>query len=222
MDGTGELFQDFVMSLPAEFETDVVPYPRDLCFSDSELVELVRLAAPLSDAFVLLAESFSTPIAIQYAATRPPNLRALVLCAGFVTSPLSGWKRAVGWFLAPILFSVPLPNFAIRRFLVGANASSSLLRAVRSAVSSVKPSVLSSRLRSILSCDARNELARVAVPILYLRAKGDRLVRDVCTKEILRLKPETLLEVRDGPHLILQRESRLAANTIAKFVGQFR
>jgi len=35
---------------------------------------------------VILAESFSAPIAIRLAAEAPPNLKALVICAGFIES----------------------------------------------------------------------------------------------------------------------------------------
>ena len=62
MDGTGELFADFVDALPKSFETVRVRYPADRCLSYSELEELVQAAC--SEPFMLVAESFSTPLAI--------------------------------------------------------------------------------------------------------------------------------------------------------------
>jgi hypothetical protein len=53
-----------------------------------------------SEPFVLLAESFSTPVAIRVAAENPTNLKGLILCAGFATSPVSGLPRMLGWLLA--------------------------------------------------------------------------------------------------------------------------
>jgi pimeloyl-[acyl-carrier protein] methyl ester esterase len=93
MDGTGNLFADFVEALPDTFEVEVVHYPNNVCLSYTELMTFVQSAAPPSEPFVLVAESFSTPLAIQYAATNPPDLRGLVICAGFVTTPLQGWRR---------------------------------------------------------------------------------------------------------------------------------
>jgi hypothetical protein len=50
------------------------------------------------------------------------------------------------------------PASAIKLLLVGRDAPPSLVAAVRSAISSVRPEVLSRRLRVILTCDARAEL----------------------------------------------------------------
>ena len=79
MDGTGELFRNFADVLPGSFETNTVKYPTDTYFTYSELASFVQAAVPVSEPFVLIAESFSTPLAIQYAATNPPNLRGLVI-----------------------------------------------------------------------------------------------------------------------------------------------
>ena len=220
MDGTGRLWADFIAALPKGFEAQAVQYPTDRCLSYAELGEIVRDAAPDSETFVLVAESFSSPLAIQYAATKPPNLRGLVICAGFAASPVHGWRRYLVLFLAPILFRMPLPNLAARCFLVGRDPRPSLLAAVRSAVSSVQPRVLASRVRAILACDARAELGQVAAPILYLKASQDRLVGSSCLEEIERIKPTVAVASITGPHLLLQREPQQAGEVVARFVYQ--
>ena len=166
---------------------------------------------------MLLAESFSTPLAIKYAASNPEHLEKLVLCAGFATSPVRSWRRFLGSLLAPLMFCVPLPNLAAKLWLVGSDASPSLLAAVRSAVSSVQSKVLAARLRAVLGCDVRAELSRVAVPILYIQAKQDRLVSASCLEELRRIKPQMAVTVLEGPHLLLQREPRRAAEVVAAF-----
>jgi pimeloyl-ACP methyl ester carboxylesterase len=219
MDGTGDLFADFVRSLPDGFKTRVVRYPTDRFLSYPELEGLVRAAVPAADPFVLLAESFSTPLAIQIAARNPPNLKGLVLCAGFAYSPVLGWMLWVWLLLAPILLRMPLTKFAAR-LLVGPNAAPSLLGAVRAAISSVQPTVLTERVRAVLKCDVREELARIAVPIVYLRAAQDFLVGPSCLAEVLRIKPMTIVATITGPHLLMQREPRQTADAIARFVRQ--
>lgn len=218
MDGTGELFPEFVAALAAEFETVTVRYPTERCLSYAELEDLVRAACPTSAPFMLLAESFSTPLAIQYAASNPVNLEGLILCAGFATSPVLGWRRLLGWLLSPLVFRVPLPNFAAKHWLVGPDAPPSLLALVRSAISSVRPEVLAARLRAVLECDARAELCRVAAPVLYVQAKQDRLVSPACLGELRRIKPQMAVSVLRGPHLLLQREPLRAAETVVRFV----
>jgi pimeloyl-ACP methyl ester carboxylesterase len=216
MDGTGELFADFVEALPDTFDVEVVRYPNNVCLPYAELIKFVRSAAPASGPFVLIAESFSTPLAIQYAAKNPPNLKALIICTGFVTTPLRGWRRFLASLFAPLMFQVTLPEFAVG-LLVGPNAPSALVVAVRAAVSSVAPKVLSARLRTILACDARGELRNVTAPILYIRAEQDRLVPASCVDDIRRIQPQTAVVTIAGPHLLLQKEPEQTAKVVSRF-----
>jgi len=218
MHGTDELFSEFVAALAGEFEIATVRYPTDLCLSYSELEGFVRAACPISGPFVLLAESYSTPLAIKYAAPTPRNLKGLILCAGFASSPVRGWRRFLAKLLAPIMFHMSLPNLAAKLWLVGPKASPALLCSLRSAVSSVKPKVLAARLREVLACEVRPEIGQVAVPVLYLHAKQDRLVSAACLAELRRIKPQMTVAALEGPHLLLQREPYKAAETVAVFV----
>ncbi len=93
MDGTGELFDSFVKALPQSFTTEIVRYPPNRCLTSSELLHLVDSNAFGSEPFVLIAESFSSPLAIQWAATNPLNLKGLVISA-----PDSRPVRYVGRF----------------------------------------------------------------------------------------------------------------------------
>ena len=65
LDGTGELFGDFIAALPQSLIAIPVAYPADRVLSYIKLLEFVGAAIPQSDPFVLLAESFSTPLAIS-------------------------------------------------------------------------------------------------------------------------------------------------------------
>lgn len=220
MDGTGELFSDFVEALPSSFETEVVSYPTDRCLSYAELAPLVWTAIQATEPFVLVAESFSSPLAIQCAAKNPPNLKGLVICAGFAASPIRGWLRRTCLLLSPILCIRTLPEFAVRLLLLGSGANPSLMAKVRAVISSVARKVLSARFRAVLACDARADLARVGVPILYLQAQDDRLVKESCAEEILRIKPLATMERIAGPHLLLQREPQRSAQIVVEFVHQ--
>ena len=220
MDGTGALFSEFIAMLPATFEAMAVSYSTKRYLPYEELENIVRAACPICEPFVLMAESFSTPLALRYAATNPTNLAGLVLCAGFATSPVRGWRRFLGSLLAPLMFRIPLPNLAARLWLVGPDAPTSLLGAVRDAISSVQPWVLAARLRAVLASDVRGAVAQIGVPILYLQAKQDRLVSASCLEVIQRSKPDVAVAVLDGPHLLLQKHPLKAAEVVMEFVSR--
>jgi pimeloyl-[acyl-carrier protein] methyl ester esterase len=217
MDGTGDLYRPLIAALGDEWQTTVRIYLPDAVLSYKQhLLELQNIA--IDSPFVLIAESYSTPIAIAYAATQPANLKGLVLCAGFASSPLRGWRAALAKFTRHFLFYAPIPHFAIERFLLGANPSKALRQDVRNAVHRAEPRVLSSRLGDLLNCDVRAELKEIAVPILYLQAADDRLVSGACAEDILSENPRVQLEKIPGPHLLFQREPQRCAQVIEQFM----
>ncbi len=219
MDGTGELFADFTSALPDTITTQIVRYPRNTILSSSQLEELASSTFP-STPFFLLAESFSTPIAIRCAGRNSLNLKGIILCAGFVTPPVRGWKRSLALLARRLAFRLPLPKSVASRLLIGPNAPPMLLQSVRNVITSVKPTVLASRLEAALTCDVRTELGRYEGPILYLQARGDRLIAKRHAREIKQFRPQTVIEVISGPHLLLQREPQQAANAVARFIQQ--
>jgi len=212
------LFSEFAGALSANCEVTTVQYPSDRSLPYAELESFIRDICPISDPFVLLAESYSVPVAITYASAKPANLKGLVLCAGFATSPVGGWRRFLASFFAPVLFHVPIPRLAARYWLVGVDAPPALVASVRAAIGSVKPHVLAERLRTILTCDVRDEVGRIEVPTLYIRAKRDRLVSASCAEELARINPRIAVATLEGPHLLLQRQSRSAAGIVLEFV----
>jgi len=218
MHGTGELFSEFMSFIPEPKHIEALCYPAGASPSYHQLLGAVQSFVPANELYVLVAESFSTPPAILFAATNPPNLRGLILCAGFATSPVRGWGKLLAALIAPLAFRLPLPKAALAHFLLGKQAPESLHASVRAAIRSVEPAVFAARLLQTLKADVRAELAKVAVPILYIRAGQDRLVPTSCLEEIQRIKPQTEVVKIDGPHLILQREPRRAAEAVARFL----
>jgi pimeloyl-ACP methyl ester carboxylesterase len=217
LDGTGTLFDDFLAEVAPGWERIVVRYPPHLS-SYSDLVPFVRAAMPEWPRVILIAESFSTPVAIQIAASADGNLKGLVLCAGFAASPLRGFMRLLASILGPPIMKRRPSEAAVKSFLAGPDAQQRLVTAVREAVGSVPPQVLTDRLKEVLQCDVRAEIPKIYVPILCLRPTRDRLVGAACSKEILRLSREGSLVEIDGPHLILQRQPSRCVDAIVEFI----
>ncbi len=217
MDGTGALFRPFLDALPADIETHVVSYPRDELLEYADLLPLVGDVAPSSEPYVLVAESYSGPAAIEFAGTGPSCLRALVLCASFASNPLPALTRWLGRLARPALFRVPMPRAVVRRLLVGMDCPDELVDDVRSAIESVSPAVLTHRMRQILGVNAAPTLSALSVPVLYVAGSSDRLVGKRGLGQIAAHAPGLSSVVLDGPHLLLQVRPEEAAREIVEF-----
>jgi pimeloyl-ACP methyl ester carboxylesterase len=220
LDGTGRLFADFVAALPGTLTSTVVTYPTNELLSLAELAPFVKSAASRSEPFVLVAESFSTPLALEYAASGPSNLTAVIICNGFVFKPLARWAQLAKAVARPWIFKLRAPRRILEYFLVGPNAPGALIQALRHVIRSVSPDVLSFRVRETLNCDARSALARTSVPVMCVQAADDKLLDEACLTEMQRIKPTILVERVVGPHLLLQREPQKVADIVSKFVQE--
>lgn len=67
LDGTGVLLEDFAAALSEHFDVQVIPYPADKPLRYPQLCAFVRERLPPGD-FILVAESFSGPVALRLAA----------------------------------------------------------------------------------------------------------------------------------------------------------
>jgi pimeloyl-[acyl-carrier protein] methyl ester esterase len=220
MDGTGELFAPFLEALNDQVQILVIDYPRDEPLGYEALEALVRERLPASERFVLLGESFSGPIAISIAAKPPQNLAGLVLCCTFASNPIGALSRfsAITRFL-PV---ERVPRFAISHALMGSDATPELCAALDKAMSSVSPQAIRARAAAVLSLKDSGKLALVDKPMLYLRARHDRVVPRSAGDEILRACEHAQLVEIDASHFLLQTRATEAAREILKFVNLSR
>ena len=217
LDGTGYLYKPLTQILPPEFSSLVISYPKNKQHSHAELVELVKLQLQAQEEYVLVAESFSGPVAIELAATRPVNLKALVLSATFISNP-SPVPQSVRALLRGPFFRPEPPQFFIERYFLGPKPPRHLVESFRYARHSVPAEVLAFRMRSVLSVDVRKAFAECRLPILYLAGKQDRLVKRRSVNEMLRIQPNMRVVEIDGPHLLLQREPAKCFEAIGGFL----
>jgi pimeloyl-ACP methyl ester carboxylesterase len=219
LDGTGLLFEPLVQVLPTHLSPVVISYPSDQAQSYSELVKVVKQQVPSKEDYVVLAESFSGPVAIEMAATHPANLKALVLCATFVSNPAL-LPQVMSFLLCRPFFALEPPRVFVSRYFLGEEPPVYLVETFRRAKRSVRPKVLALRMRSVVNADVRKAFAACRLPILYLRARQDRLVKPRSLVEMQRIKPEMTAIGIDGPHLLLQRQPAKCVEAIARYLGR--
>ena len=219
MDGTGLLFDPLLESLPDWLHPNVVAYPPNEPLGYAELFPLVRNARPPVGDFVVLAESFSGPLALMLAAVEPPGLRGIILCASFIRFPLSAPFRLIAAATQPICFRLA-PTWIARWALMGNHGTAHLNRLFATATATVSPTTMATRARAIANVDVTAELRSCRVPLLYLSGQNDRVVGPNCLSEIRRVKPDTKVVELPGPHLLLQTFPEEAAFEIDQFTSK--
>ena len=215
LDGTGLLFSRFVSALGPDFEPKVVRYPHNQSLNYEEHERIARLSLPRDRPYIVLGESFSGPIAISLAASKPPGLVGLVLCCTFARNPRpthACFKSLLGlvpFNLIPKMFQSP--------FIFGRFSSPSLRAEHRAAVSQVSNDALRSRIKAIFEVDVSVKLRQITLPVLYLRASEDRMVPKAASEYIRRTAQNVRVIELEGPHLLLQVKPSPAAEIEAGF-----
>ncbi|MEJ2362965.1 MAG: alpha/beta hydrolase, partial [Gammaproteobacteria bacterium] len=97
IDGTGRMFGPLSAQLPSWLQPQVIAYPGDRLLSYAQLVEYVLPRLPKGRPYILIAESFAGPLALQLSTHANKYLRVLVLCATFVRNPRPHLARLAPW-----------------------------------------------------------------------------------------------------------------------------
>lgn len=218
LDGTGDLFEPLEGALGGEVPSTVVRYASPPLMRYAECQAAVMAQLPRDGPCVLLGESFSGPVAVAIAASQPPGLCGLVLCASFIASP----RRALRWFRSLIRF-MPLhaaPQWAGNFVLCGRFGDAALRQRIAQTTAGVPQHVLRTRLHEVALVDASEDLQRVTVPILYLRATHDRLVPRSSAERIARLSPLVTIVDIEAPHMLLQCAPRECAQVVSSFANE--
>ena len=176
MDGTGTLFEPLLAVLPKTCQIKVINYPTDASLTYEELERYVIERLPVGSPLIVIAESFSGPIALRLAARAHQDLRAVVVVSSFASRPF-GW---LGILLAclplGLILRLPIPDLVLRGLLLGPDASDEMIRRTRAAIKSVRPNVLAFRLRQALTSKYCVGPIRCTVPVIALVSTHDRLL----------------------------------------------
>ena len=138
LDGTGKLFEPFTAQTPSGSSCDVVNYPVDCELSYAEYSELITSDSIPDEPFVIVAESFSGPVAVLVASARPSALVGVVLCNTFVFR--AAWRgfRFLPWAW---MFRFPLMQVSVGIHLTGFEQASRFAGPIRAANAPVLPRV---------------------------------------------------------------------------------
>jgi pimeloyl-ACP methyl ester carboxylesterase len=219
LDGTGVLFRPLLNELPPDIQPIVFSYPTDQELGYEELLPLVLKALPQGAPYVLLGESFGGPLSLRVAATRPAGLKAVILCASFISCP----HPFVPAWAAPLVRPLPFrafPQFSQLKALLGRYSGKERQSLIKEALSLVQPRVLASRTREVIQVNVAAELSQIDCPILYIQGQHDLVVPIGNLRRILQIKPEVHSVQLPAPHMVLQTQPKLAADAISSFIAK--
>lgn len=214
LDGTGLLLTEFEESLSRHHAVSVMRYPPDMCRYD-ELHRWLESQLP-GEPFVIVAESFSGPLAAMIASQAPNGLMGVVFVATFARSPL-----ALPPFVARAMTVMPIRSAALVTMLqplvMGRWANRSFTLRFQAAMHMVAGETMSKRLHEVLTVDARDLLRNMSLPFLYLRATQDRLVPRRASEDF-DLPHGSIIDL-EGLHFLLQANPRQAFEAVMTFAA---
>jgi pimeloyl-ACP methyl ester carboxylesterase len=216
LDGTGLLFQPLVEVLSGEFDIQIISYPTDRVLGYSELTEYVATSLP-ADKFVLLAESFSGPVAYRIAKRKPKNLQSVIFVASFLSSPGKGMLKLANHLPMGRLARLPVPGWFARKYLFGAPVSGEMLLLLRKALCRVATGVVSNRL---------GEISRLVAPeapceakSIYIQGTTDWLVPASSVEDFRSTCRDLTVFPVQGGHFLLQSNPLACAEIIGNEAG---
>jgi pimeloyl-ACP methyl ester carboxylesterase len=211
MDGSGELFAPLVAVIGKQAKLGIVQYPPTIALDYAALTDFAFAQLPSSPC-MLIAESFSGPIAIALAARFPERITQVVLSCSFLRNPLP-WLS----FAAPMLDFLPVfqqPQWWLVKQLFNDHATPELEACLQRASAQLTPEVIRARLKAVLKVDVREAARLMRQPLLYLRAAQDRVVPSTSAREIALARADAKILTLDGPHCLLQTAPRAAWQAI--------
>ncbi len=208
LDGTGQLFDRFLAVAPPAFDCTAITLPSGRLTWD----ELATAVAPkLSPGSVIVAESFSGPLAVVLANRLRPA--GLVFCNSFVVPPRA---QALRWLPWAALGRLPVPRPLLRHYLVGPDADRALVDDVAAVVGRLPAELFAWRVRAVLTANVAEMFGRCATPVQYLRGTEDRLVPETAWQHMAALRQMETIRVL-GPHLLLQASPAESWQAIERF-----
>ena len=220
MDGTGLSFEPLRNILPQDVKVEIVRYPTDRLLNFKETVQWAgdQIQSDQED-LIVLAESFSGPVAIELIGSGRLKANCLILCATFAKSPRPILFNVIRCLPLDLMMRLPFPKSLFRHIVEGGEEATEVFFNMWQRVKALVPArVLVHRLEIISRVDVRERLSSLPVPCLYIQAASDRSVPPSALFDFIDLVPDLRVKRIRGPHFILQAQPLASLKAIHHFV----
>ncbi|HVN96969.1 MAG TPA: alpha/beta hydrolase, partial [Syntrophorhabdaceae bacterium] len=192
------------------------PYDRLLSFE-----ELVSSANEQIQGYqdIVVAESFSGPIAVFLIGTGRLKTKGLVLCATFAVAPRQGMLKMLRYMPLERISNLPFQRIILRFVLGNRNDVDALFPLWQRIKTKVPAKVLAHRMKMLADIDVRRWLPNLSTPCCYLQATRDRVIPPSSVHEFTQVIPDLRIYKVEAPHFIFQAEPEASATVIKEFIN---
>lgn len=221
IDGTGKMYGPLMDCLPEWIAPQVMSYPTQRVINYTELTEDVLQRLPVAGEFIIIAESFAGPLALMLRERIPDRVKALVLCATFLSNPRPWLSIPAKWMLRDWMLAMEPNKFLGKVFVTGFEISDAMLDKAISIHKDVSPTVTRHRLYDVFAVDVRTLYKQCPVPMLHLYGEHDHLILKYSAREFQHLRPDMPSVSIDGPHYLYQMRPQQCSARITEFLCQW-
>jgi pimeloyl-[acyl-carrier protein] methyl ester esterase len=220
MDGTGISFEPLGRLLPHDVNVKVIRYPADRLLSFEENLQCVREQVQPDQDVIVIAESFSGPVAVALVGSGQLKARCLILSATFARSPRPHLLKILSCLPMELLLKLPFPRLLLQYIIEGGEQPVDVFHSMLQRIRAMVPAnVLVHRLRVIDATDVRQWLSKLAVPCLYIQATADRWVPASALVDFTEAVADLRVARIRGPHFILQAQPQQSLAAILNFMA---
>jgi len=220
MDGTDISFEPLRELLPQDINVKVIQYPVDELLSFDETVQCAKdqIQSDQQDVIVI-AQSFSGPVAIALVGSGKLKAKCLILCSTFAKSPRPVLFKIFSSLPLELLIRLPFPRFLLKLVIAGGDEATGLFLAMWQRVKPLVPAkTLIHRLKVISQVDVRGWLPKLTIPCLYIQASSDRSVPASSLFDFTETITDLRVKRIKGPHFIIQAQPEESLSAIENFV----
>lgn len=220
MDGTGISFEPLGKLLPHDVKVKVIQYPADRLLSFEENLQCVREQVQPDGEAVVIAESFSGPVAVALIGSGQLKATCLILSATFARSPRPLLLKTLSCLPMEGVLQLPLPQFLLNHLIEGSEVAADVFQDMLHRIRAMVPAkVLNHRLRVIDKTDVREWLSKLTLPCLYIQASADRAVPASALFDFTEAVADLRVTRIPGPHFILQAQPQQSLAAIQNFMA---
>lgn len=215
LDGTGKLFSP-LLSYLNDFQTQIIEYPLSGDQDYETLKNFVIKQLPKDD-FIIIAESFSGPIAAMIAQENSSQMKGAIFVATFLSPP----KKMLLFFarILPlkIFLYAPLSRHFLRSMFFGKDADDALIKLFIDIIKTVPSSIIKQRLASVSALKTKS--FKNEMPAIYIRALSDKFVSEQKMLAFKNYFPNIKFKGLDVEHFLLQSKPNEVAIVIEEFTN---